>query len=476
MSTPVAPSSPARRPSGRGTVAVLREIGRTLAGAFAVVWKALRLLAAHWPVLLVVLLLGAAGRELALWGSFELSKVSPVGATITVALAPLASVIALVVALRLLMPSMDHVSDEARMPRSRQLVVVGSALVPFLAVYAAEGFLRKDARRFVNETYTDEYLSTDWFAGEVADERTWAGASWVVTLAIVVIALVLRWGLDRFALAQRHWGFGFLAGWVEALWLLTIATTISTNWSRVWAWVLDRRGVSWLLEGYQWVIGVLGPVGGAFDAAVSWLWGLLGNFDTLVVVPLAWLTVGAVVYGRELGEAAPEPDLRQVGQRVARTLEEEIEDERARARWEALEQRAAQAREQAELARRRASVVPEWLRAWLTGPLTSITGRFASLGKGLLTLVRAGLVPMVTLCLVLVAGRHAGSLVSDLGRRVIGPMDTEWAIAISPIFDTALTLVNTLLMVVLIAAAVDRFLVRAAQEVRAKEAAAEPRG
>ena len=37
-------------------------------------------------------------------------------------------------------------------------------------------------------------------------------------------------------------------------------------------------------------------------------------------------------------------------------------------------------------------------------------------------------------------------------------MDTDWAVTVSPTFDLVLTLVNTLVMVVLIAAAVDRFL------------------
>ena len=467
MSTDASTASPAgTRPRGLGPL--LREVGRTVLGALAVVLSAVRLLLAHWPVLVAVLLAGAIGRELALWGSFELSKVSPLGATITVALAPLASVVALVVALRVLMPSMTHVPDEGRLPRSQQLVVVGSALVPFLALYAAEGYLRKDTRRFLNETFADEYRSTNWFAGETLDDRTWAGAPLVVTVSVVVIALVLRWGLDRFKLPERHWGFGFLAGWVEALWLLTIAKTISHNWSLAWAWTLERRGVHWVIEAYQWVVAALGPVGSAFDAAVSWLFGLLGNFDALVVIPLAWLTVGAVVYGRELGAPAAAPDLGRVGDRVVGSVVGSIEDERARRRLERVRLRAERARQRAERLRQRTSVLPEWLRSWLTSPITSVTDRFSRLGKGLLTLVRAGLVPMVTLCLVLVAGRHAGSLVADLVRWIVGPMDPEWGVTISPVFDMGLTLVNTLLMVVLIAAAVDRFLATSAQQVEAE--------
>ncbi|WP_122261946.1 hypothetical protein [Ornithinimicrobium cerasi] len=431
--------------------AALSRVGRSVLGALAVVLEGLRLLVAHWPVLVVVLLLGAVARELVLWASFELSKVSPVAATITAALAPLSAVAALVVALRVVMPSLRNVPEATGLTRSRRLSVLASALVPFLAVYASQGYLREDVRRFVNEVTADEFRSTNWFI-ETAGARTLADVSLPVTAAVVVGALVLRWGLDRFDLAQRNLGLGLLAAWVEALWLVTVAKTISTGWEGAWAWVLGRRGVAWLMDGWAAAMGVLGPAGTWFDSAVSWLWDLLGDFDTLVVVPLAWLVVGAVVYGRELAEPR-DTDLSRVGVRVVGA----IRDERALARLERARQRSARVRA-------RASRLPVWLREWAAAPVTSVTERFAALGRGLLTLLRAGLVPMVTLCLVLILARHAGVAVAILLRAVVGPMDAEWGRVVAPYVSMGLNLVTTLLMVVLIAAAVDRFLARPAQE------------
>lgn len=49
-------------------------------------------------------------------------------------------------------------------------------------------------------------------------------------------------------------------------------------------------------------------------------------------------------------------------------------------------------------------------------------------------------------------------------------MDPDRAIVLSPTVDAALALVNTIVMVVLIAAAVDRFLARPAQQVEAERA------
>ncbi|GAA5159080.1 hypothetical protein [Ornithinimicrobium tianjinense] len=134
-----------------------------------------------------------------------------------------------------------------------------------------------------------------------------------------------------------------------------------------------------------------------------------------------------------------------------------VEDERALARLE-------RARLRATRARARAEHLPPWLRDWVAAPVTSVTERFANLGRGLLTLLRAGLVPMVTLCLVLVLARHSGVVVAELLRLALGPMDPLWAQVVAPYVGMVLTLSSTLLMVVLIAAAVDRFLARPAEE------------
>jgi hypothetical protein len=137
-----------------------------------------------------------------------------------------------------------------------------------------------------------------------------------------------------------------------------------------------------------------------------------------------------------------------------------LEDRRTGQRLEAAAARVRQARDRARRVGSVADRLPAWLRSWVLGPVTSITDRFSALGSGVLTLMRAGLVPMVTLCLVLVAGRHAGALAGQGLRAALGPMDTDWALVVSPSIDLALTLVNTVIMVVLVAAAVDRFLAR----------------
>lgn len=421
---------------------VLREAGRTAATALGVVLEGVRLLVAHWPVLLVIFLLGAAARELVLWGSFELSKEHPVLASLTVTLAPLATLTALILMLRHVMPSLRHVEGpQQRETMSQRLRVISGALIPFLAIYAAQGYLRDDMRRFVNETWADEWLSTNWFAGESASDRTIGTVDTPILVGTVVAALVLRWLLDRLDLPERHYGFGFLAAWLEVIWLAFAAKSLATEWGRAWSWVGDRRAVDTVVGAWDRFTTALGPAGSVLDTVSSWIWGIIGDVDVLIVVPLAWLVVGAVVYGRSLGDPVPPPAV-DVPERVAR-------------RVRSVEELAAVVR-----ARQRLSMLPEWLRSWLAGPLASFTSRFASLGKGLRTLARAGLVPMLTLCLVFLLARQSELAVAAGLRAVLPPMDAYLMTALAPYVGILFQAVSSLLVVVLVAAAVDRFLVQ----------------
>lgn len=435
----------------------MQEVGRTVAAALAVVLDGLRLLVGHWPVLLVIFLLGAAARELVLWGSFELSKEHPVLASLTVTLAPLATLTALILMLRSLLPSLAHAGARPGGETvTQRLQVVSSALVPFLGLYAAQGYLRDDIRRFVNETFADEYLSTDFFTERMAD-RTIGTVDTPVLVTVVVGALVLRWVMDRWDLPERHVVLGFLAAWLEVIWLAFAAKSLATQWGAAWGWVLDRRAVDAVTDAWQKVVTVLGPVGELIRAVTSWVWGVLGDFDVLVVIPLAWLVVGAVVYGRSLGEPAAAPPL-AVPEPVARRMRS-VEQLAAVARW-----------------RQRLSLLPEWLRSWLAEPVASFTSRFSALGTGLRTLVRAGLVPMVTLCLVFLLARQSELAVAAGLRAVLPAMDADLMVALAPYVGILFSAVSSVLMAVLVAAAVDRFLVLGGPETTVRQSVATSSG
>ncbi|HQV92215.1 MAG TPA: hypothetical protein PLA46_11580, partial [Phycicoccus sp.] len=78
----------------------LGALGAAVADATSVVREGLRLLWQYWPTLLTIYLFGAAARGAALWGATVLTKYSSLAGALLVPLAPLATVTALVLALR----------------------------------------------------------------------------------------------------------------------------------------------------------------------------------------------------------------------------------------------------------------------------------------------------------------------------------------------------------------------------------------
>ena len=121
---------------------------------------------------------------------------------------------------------------------------------------------------------------------------------------MVVVAVVLRWLLGRWEGRSHRRALAFAGAYVEAFWLLAVAAFATQLLDEAWAWVESRRAVAIVLDWWLTLLDTLGPLAGPVDAVVDTVAGVLGNLDDLVVIPLAWLTVGAVVYGHKLGSAA----------------------------------------------------------------------------------------------------------------------------------------------------------------------------
>jgi len=181
-------------------------------------------------------------------------------------------------------------------------------------------------------------------------------------------------------------------------------------------------------------------VGALSDKIVGFFATIIGQADAVIIVPMAWLTVGAIVYGRSLSQ-----------------LKAEEPSERAKM-WAA-----------------RMDKVP--------GPVRRISGemfsgpidRFKGLAGALKTFSRAGLAPMLLFCLVFVLAKQVETAVAWLLRWLIGPREPNFMEIITPYLDLAIKGAYTILMVSLLAAAVDRILrptPREATEVEAEPAPA----
>ncbi len=421
---------------------VLGELRDALVDAVLVVGDALRLVWRHWPALLTIFLLGLAVRNGAMWAAVLIGRDHPVLASLLVPIAPLAMVTALILMLRQAGQSARWAGAKVDTSRAERLALLTSALVPFLTVYALQGHLEDDRQQFINESYADEFRSGDFFSGAGLDDRTLVTVtSW--QLGLVAVALVVRTVMDRLDLADRHTVWGLLAVLVEVTWLTWVASILTSRWRDTVDWVGDRVVVSELSDAWQRLTGFLGPLTEPVRAVADLLSQIVDGIGAIVVTPVAWLTVGAIVLTGGLRDS-----------RRAR-----IEEHRVVVR-----------------VRERVGSNAERLRRHLWRPdrLADMLGRrFEDLIAGIRTIAHAGILPVLTFCLVLGLAQLA-EWGSALALRVaVGPRDPDTMIAFSTYLDVVTRTVYTVAVVALVAAAVDRLLARRLQE-ELSEAADEP--
>lgn len=446
--TPCGPATGAR-PRLPG-VTVVRELRESVVDAALVVVDGLRLLARHWPALISIFLLGLAARNAAMWAAVVLGREHPVLASLLVPLAPLSMVIALVVMLRVAgssarwtLPGQDvrgETKAERRAARRERLAVLASALVPFLTVYALQGHLDADRFQFINESYADEYASGSMFDGAAIDDRTLVTVtSW--QLGLVVGALLMRSVIDRLDLPSRHAAWALLAALVEVTWLTWLASLLTSRWYDAGDWIRERVVFAEAGEAWREATGLLGPLTAPVRAAGDLLVGIVTGISDIVVTPVAWLAVGAVVLAGGLRDSRR---ARLGEHRVVLRARERVAP-RLQGRLDRLEGH-------------------RWWRPERVGDL--LGRRFEELIAGVRTLVHAGLVPVLTFCLVLGLAQLAEWGTAVLLRAAIGPRDPEAMLAFSPYLDAATRTVYTVVIVVLVAAAVSRLLTRRLEEER----------
>lgn len=406
---------------------ILREAWRSL---LRILGDSVRVLGRHWPVLVTLCLAGAAGRGAMLWLSVWVSNHSALLAMLLLPFASISVLVSMVLMLRVLAPSLPALhdslgdSDDPRRLRSH-LVIAVQVLVPFLAVYASQGFIRADLSAFLFNATTDEWLNQG-FAGDFAQRVNFASDT--QALVLVLAALVLRKTIAGFGLAKRSIGIAGFAGYLEALWLVTLASFFTSSIDRLVQWVQSRAVIVRLLDTLDTVIDVLGPIGTAVRAVLEQVGSLLSSMGSLVIVPVAWLAVGATIYGSSLPGSRPLLTSEQMTQRIRR-----IPDP----------------------LRRAAAQVTEPVVSPVRNTLTSI-GRIAS----------AGVVPMVFLCLLLAGASQLRVLVTGTLRVVIGPREPALWTAVNPWIDTVAQCVYTTVMVALLAAAVSTIISRGHAEDR----------
>lgn len=385
-------------------------------------WDALRLFCGHWPTLLAVCALGLAARQGLLWAAVSSTHLHPTAGALILPFAPIAMMVAIVVMLHTLRPSLGGlgVIGQEEEPTHRRVIMV---LLPFLAVYASQGFLTEDRRAFFYEIAYNELLAGEAFRPNL--ERLSVATGWVA-VAVVAVALVVRKLLIGFELTGKNAFWGSLAVYVEVLWMMLAAGLLTGLVADATDWVESRRAWTWWTQARDLAHSYTGPVGDAVQALAQAVGKVFSSAGSLIVVPVAWLSIGALVYGTKLAEDA----------RPRRALEPEPVSLSAR------EKVINQARQRAKAAAM--NVVSP-----VTDPVKSAWRAFRKIAV-------AGVGPMVMFCLVFALAQQLTVGIAWVAHWIIGPRRDILMIALEPYALAVARLGYMTAMTVLLAAAVNR--------------------
>ncbi len=294
----------------------------------SVLARAGRLWLAHWPALLAWLLGGTLVHFLVLKLASWVGAQSAVGGILLLPIAALGLLVAYVAMFLVLRDGMPGLHARAPLPsdgvarREAFLSGVLGGILPFVAFYAAWGFIREDVIAYTNDAFEWQFI---WGIRAVVDGTDFDSTGTIddlginpLTIGILVIAFAGRWAYKRYgARVPRRFAsrriFGVIAVYLEALWVYLAAYLITDLIGVVTTWVETRQGTVWLGDLRADLTGWLAPVGFVWDG-IAWL---LGEAGGIILLPLAWLTIAGVIYGQAVKATAP----RLSGTRFARVRE-----------------------------------------------------------------------------------------------------------------------------------------------------------
>lgn len=378
---------------------------------------ALRVLRDHWPALVGIFLFGWIGRMGFLWLATEVSKLSPTVAVLILPLAPLSTIVALVLMLRIVavtLPAFEQVfaTMPARQRWHDHATVVGQVLLPFLAVYASQGLLRQDTLVFLEDTTMDELMNN---AIPTFDRAVYAEGVWLIVMVAAV--LILRKLLSLTGWSNRSVMMSAFATYLEILWLVTLVQTLASRADEFVVWIRERAVIDGIIEGLDSVVSWLGDFGLALAAFIGWLGDTISNLASVIVMPISMLAVGAAVYGRELKDGPPIPTHEGMTRRLKK--------------------------------------VPNPMKRLIGQLLEPVTTPVMSAWNSFGRIIVAGLIPTLLFCLVFVLLNQLDNAVALIMHQLIGPRSRELAFAVEPYLNLVSNLCFTVAAVALLAAAVN---------------------
>jgi hypothetical protein len=288
-----------------------------------------------------------------------------------------------------------------------------TGLIAFLVIYVTWGMVADDLLAYGRASW-DQYDPD-------AVNRPLEVSLGVRSVTFVVVTFGLRLLITRFRTKLPAWVGGFTA-YLEAAWLLTAALVIGNLLEGVPEWFQTRRMFAWFVDGiaelreaFSW-FAFLGD-------GVAWLAAAIG---TVIVLPLAWLALAAIVYAGVLPRRA-----RRTGTRSARLAEA------AETRWRRM---------------------PRPVRVLGTALSGGLRDRWEPIATALSLIWRNGPLRLGVYIFGFAVVTVAGQWLTGLIYRVLGPHDTGWWIATSDAIALLVAAILTPLQFILVAAAFDESL------------------
>lgn len=267
--------------------------------------RTVRLLVTYGPLLVACYLAGMLMHHLLIQLAGFVGAWAEELGTLLLPLAVLARLVALVAMLVVLRDGLTHVGalpEPEKRPVRRFTDALLAALLPFVAFYAARGYLADDVTSYLHrllEVRADIIFTSSADATEAAPAPAVLGVS-VSAIALIVIAYGLRWLWGRYR-ERLPGGFALAAVYLETLWIYLSATIISRGVEAFTAWVDSRQAMVWLADLRANLMGWLAPLGAAWDTVAL----IIGEAAKVTIAPLAWLAIVGVIYGRSVQLSAP---------------------------------------------------------------------------------------------------------------------------------------------------------------------------
>jgi hypothetical protein len=406
---------------------------------FSILAQALRLAATRWPALLAWYLAGWLARYLLI----EVAAIAGASSALLglmimplAILARLGSFLAMFLVLRSAMPAFSTLSDKGAdsVDRTRLSGIRSKAsgvtqiflvsIVPFFTFYAAWKLFEADTVQYAQSALKKINPFEERNQNTVLTLQLDA-----TTITVVVVAFVCRFAIKRYSAKLPRWT-NLIAVYLESLWVYLTIFLITDYFEDYSAWVSTRVVVQWYENLWASV--------GDFFTPLAVLWGslqwVIGEVGDLALLPLAWLTLAGVIYGRALAQAA--------------------------VRFQPRNRYYASARE-------RITALPKGVFRRLKDVGVDFLSRFTPVTNALVLIWRAGVVPMGLFVLAYQA-LEAGSIWLDFAAvRIIGPHDLDsWWMNFDGMLTFAVALLIEPLRLCLVAAAYD-FCLRKLEERRA---------